>query len=360
MAGRPRIRRRANWPANLHEPRPGYYTYRDPRDGRVHILGRVPMAQAIFEVHEANAFLVSTPRKLVARLGDMGTETIRDLISKMPKEGLKQTTLSSHLTQDRKIEEALGDIRCNELTTKAIASFIEQLKTDGKKRFAQMIRSRLINICQKGVALGWMQSNPASVIEKFSVKVQRKRLTLEAFLMILAKAPEVAPWLENAMLLALVSGQDRSTIARWEQTSIQGDFAIVRRSKTEVDIAIPLDLRLDTIGLSLRDVIARCKRAGVVSRYLIHHIKPSGSTKRGAPIALNGVSSAFAEARVLAGLTEVGAPTFHEIRSLTSRLYKAQGNVDTKALLGHLSDSAANTYQNPRGIEPIKVAVTTR
>lgn len=151
-----------------------------------------------------------------------------------------------------------------------------------------------------------------------------------------------------------------STIARWEQTSIQGDFAIVRRSKTEVDIAIPLDLRLDTIGLSLRDVITRCKRAGVVSRYLIHHIKPSGSTKRGAPIALNGVSSAFAEARVLAGLTEVGAPTFHEIRSLTSRLYKAQGNVDTKALLGHLSDSAANTYQNPRGIEPIKVAVTTR
>src|SRR6185437_7430554 len=54
MAARPRIRRRANWPENLHEPRPGYYTWRDPRDGKTHVLGRMPLAQAIHEAQQAN------------------------------------------------------------------------------------------------------------------------------------------------------------------------------------------------------------------------------------------------------------------------------------------------------------------
>ncbi|CAG4894529.1 hypothetical protein R69919_01848 [Paraburkholderia gardini] len=54
MAARPRIRRRANWPDNLHEPRPGYYTRRDPRDGKTHIPGRIDLALAIFEAQEVN------------------------------------------------------------------------------------------------------------------------------------------------------------------------------------------------------------------------------------------------------------------------------------------------------------------
>ena len=358
MAARPRIRKRANWPANLHEPREGYYTFRDPRDGKVHVLGRIPLAQAIFEVHEANAAIVSAPRKLIDRIQNPGTETVRDLLAKMPKDGLKPTTLASLKTQDSRIAEALGDIRCNELTVKAVSDFIEAMKDAGKKRLAQMIRGRLYIVCRKGMALGWMQSNPVEVIEKFSVKVQRKRLTLETFNRILEKAPEVTPWLERAMLLALVSGQDRSTIANWKRTSVQEDFAVVRRSKTELDIAIPLDIRLDVIGLSLRDVIARCKSTGVVSKYLIHHVRTNGATKRGSPVALNAISAAFARARRLASIDEKGAPTFHEIRSLAKRLYMEQGNVDTKALLGHLSESASNTYANPRGVAPVKVAIS--
>ncbi|SFQ12222.1 phage integrase Arm DNA-binding domain-containing protein [Ralstonia sp. NFACC01] len=61
MAARPRIRKRANWPANLHEPREGYYTFRDPRNGKLHVLGRIPLAQAIFEAHEANAAIAAAP-----------------------------------------------------------------------------------------------------------------------------------------------------------------------------------------------------------------------------------------------------------------------------------------------------------
>lgn len=35
-----------------------------------------------------------------------------------------------------------------------------------------------------------------------------------------------------------------------------------------------------------------------------------------------------------------------------------QGNVDTKALLGHMTDAIADIYVNSRGLEPMKVRIT--
>lgn len=357
MAARPRIRKRANWPANLYEPRQGYYTFRDPRDGKVHVLGRIPLAQAIFEVQEANASIEGGSRRSLADRIDVGPETIRDLLAKMPTDGMKHSSILSFRSIDKKIAEALGDIPCGDLTTKAIAEFIEGVYATGKHRTALKIRSRLTKVCKRGIALGWMSSNPAEATENLKVKVKRSRLTMETFKKILAKAPEVNSWIENAMLLALVSGQDRSTVARWTRASIEGDVAVVHRTKTEVRIAIPLDLRMDAIGMSLRDVIAKCRSTGVVSQYVIHHTTSAGPMKRGDPVRIRSVSVAFAAARRLAGIPEEGAPTFHEIRSLAKRTYVEQGNVDTKALLGHMSDSAANLYADPRGIAPIKVRI---
>ncbi|MBY4716730.1 tyrosine-type recombinase/integrase [Ralstonia mannitolilytica] len=227
----------------------------------------------------------------------------------------------------------------------------------GKHRTALKIRSRLMKVCKRGIALGWMSSNPAEATEQMKVKVRRSRLTMETFLRILDKAPQVNSWIGNAMLLALVSGQDRSTVARWPRSSIEGDVAIVHRTKTEVRIAIPLDLRMDAIGMTLRDVIAKCRSAHVVSQYIVHHTPSSGPMRRGDPVSIKSVSVAFTAARRLAGIPDEGAPTFHEIRSLAKRTYVEQGNVDTKALLGHMSDSAANLYADPRGIAPIKVRI---
>ncbi|MEM5429364.1 phage integrase Arm DNA-binding domain-containing protein [Cupriavidus oxalaticus] len=358
MAARPRIRKRAHFPPNLHEPRPGYYVWRDPRDGKTHVIGRVPTAQAIHEALEAN--LVAERGMATRSLADrvqQGVETVADLIKKMPTEGLKHTTLVARAGYDRLIIKAIGHIECAALTTKDVADMLEAVKAEGKMRWAQAIRSRITAICSKGVALGWMQTNPATVTERVKVKVKRRRMTLDEFNAILAKAPHVAPWLQNAMLLALVSGQDRSTVARWERSFVKGDVAVLQRSKTEVRIAIPLRLRMDAIGMSLGDVVTRCKTTGVVSKYLIHHVRSNGAAKRGDPISLGGMSMAFAEARDLAGITGNDAPTFHEIRSLCKRLYMEQGHVDTKALLGHMTDAMSDLYANSRGLEAIKVRV---
>jgi integrase len=47
-------------------------------------------------------------------------------------------------------------------------------------------------------------------------------------------------------------------------------------------------------------------------------------------------------------------PTFHEIRSLASRLYNKQG-IDDQALLGHKSGSMTAAYRDVRGTEWGKV-----
>lgn len=358
MAARPRIRRRANWPANLHEPRPNYYTWRDPRDGKIHILGRIPLAAAIFEAQQANVVVSESKvtRSLAERLAGEA-KTVSDLIDRMPTEGFKAATLSARKTYDDLIRKEFGKKECKSLTVQDVSDVIEAIRARGKFRWAQAIRSRIIQICAKGVALGWMEKNVAAVTEKMAVKVTRKRLSLEQFHAIFEKAPQVADWLQDAMLLALISGQDRSTVARWETDSIVGDTAIVKRSKTEVRIAIPLALRMGAINMSLADVIERCKSTGIQSAYLIHHRRNFARAPRGSCVKIASLSQGFADARELAGITGENAPTFHEIRSLTKRLYIAQGGVDTKALLGHATEQTANLYANSRGLEPITVKI---
>lgn len=49
-------------------------------------------------------------------------------------------------------------------------------------------------------------------------------------------------------------------------------------------------------------------------------------------------------------------PTFHEIRSLASRLYNKQG-IDDQALLGHKSGTMTAAYRDVRGAEWVEVAL---
>lgn len=357
MAARPRIRKRANWPEHLHEPRPGYFTWRDPRDGKTHILGRMPLAQAMHEAQEANMIVEKSlaTRTLAERLENQD-RTVRDLIARMPKDGLKKSTINSHRDWDRVIAASLGDKDCAAVTTLDIANMIEEIRARGKHRWAKSIRSRCVVLFKKALALGWAEKNPAVVTEEIRPKVLRKRLTLEQFNAILEQAPRVAWWLPNMMLLALVSGQARATLAAWPRNSVKDGEAVVFREKTNRWIAIPVALRMNAIDMSLADVLARCK-SSVLSPYLIHHPKNSGKIKAGASIHPPTISNAFLTARRLAGIPEANAPTFHEIRSLSKRLYMTQGGVDTKALLGHSSEAVAAIYADNRGIEPIRVAI---
>lgn len=359
MAARPRLRKRAHFPPNLHEPRPGYFTWRNPIDKKVHAIGRVPLAQAIQEANEANAKAEGLmPRKSLAERISVGRETMSDLLTSIPTEGLTATTKKKRRSMDKEIGAHIGQIECGALTVRDVAKMLDAITERGQPGWAKDIRNRLIAACTKAISRGWMENNPAAITELPKVVVKRQRLTLDSFKAILAKAPEVNPWLENAMLLAVVSGQDRSVISTWTRRHIKGDIISAKRAKVRryhIEVEIPTALRLDVLGLTMADVIARCKATGVVSQYLIHHMVPNGPARRGDPVKPDTISEAFRDARRLAGIPDEGAPTFHEIRSLAKRLYDQEGRVDTKALLGHTTDATAKLYANSRGAEPIKV-----
>jgi hypothetical protein len=355
---RPRDRRRRDWPTGLREPRPGYYTWRHP-NGKEMAIGRVSLEQAKQEARTANEFVSSQKPSLLERLTG-AANTVADLLEKMPTSDNPNTAKSAR-SLDKKIKAKLGPLPCHALTVAHCAELLEGELAAGRERTAQALRSRLDQVCKRGLQLGWLEFNPAEPTQTREVKTKRARLTLETFRAILEKAPQVNEWLEGAMLLALLTGADRSTLASLERSSIGPEFLTLHRGKTGVRIEIPLRLRLEVVGMTVADAIAAC-RSNVVSkyRYVIHHAREFGNAPLGSSIHPDTMSHSFAAARELAGIEGDNPPTWHEIRSLSKRLYKEQGDVDTKALLGHKTERMSDLYADSRGAEPIRVAYTPK
>lgn len=355
--------RRRDWPRGLYEVRKGYFVWREPGvKGKQHTLGAMPYAQARHEALMANDLLLRRQPSLVDRLQG-ATHTVKELLAELPA-ATKSNTLKGNRSLDKRIIAAIGSLPCRALETKHCAEVIEPLVKERKARMAQALRSRLIVMCQRGAELGWLKGNPAEVTKNPRAEVRRGRLSLEQFMAIHARAAEVAEWLPLAMMLALVSGQDRVTVCNMQRSHVvtmnEERVLMVRRSKTEATnkpFAIPLRLRLDAVGLSLADLL----KASLRSPYYLHHAKAWGNAPTGSRVFPDRVSKAFTAARVLAGIPdEIDgklAPTFHEIRSLSKRLYDKQGGVDTKALLGHASAKTAAIYADTRGSEVAVVKV---
>ncbi|EFG0384845.1 tyrosine-type recombinase/integrase, partial [Escherichia coli] len=93
----------------------------------------------------------------------------------------------------------------------------------------------------------------------------------------------------------------------------------------------------------------------ILSPYLIH----SRHQKQPKPMSKDNLSDYFAKARDLAGIIPPAGktpPTFHEQRSLSERLYRAQG-IDTKTLLGHKVQATTDRYNDTRGQEWVKLVI---
>jgi enterobacteria phage integrase len=365
-----RSARRRGWPDNLYEPRDGYYVWRHPKTRETHILGRIPLAYAKNEAMRANKVIAEQALPdLVAMISGTAGHTMAGLVAEMPV-AEKRSTRNTFRALDKILVEGalvgekrvngLGKVLCADLTVKHCADLLDVMVKAGKGHQASAVRVRLSGVCALGMTKGWMNNNPAEVTAKPKTPVGRARLSLEQFLKI-REASAPWPWLARAMNLALITGQDRSTIAAARREHIIDGHLICHRSKTAAKappLAIPVAIRLEVVGMSLDDLLRA--HTGVLSRFLVHHTEQQGRARPGAAVGVNLITRAFTEARKLAGIPDESAPTFHEIRSLSKRLYDSQGGVDTKALLGHTTDAMAKLYANSRDGAPIRVQVNTK
>lgn len=195
---------------------------------------------------------------------------------------------------------------------------------------------------------GWVDANPALHVKRLPAPVRRSRLTLEQFTAIHDYSRMRMPaWFAIALRLALVTGQRRADLVRLGRGDVRDGHLFVEQQKTGARVAIPLALRLDALNISVADVVRDCieckpldgewlLRTGARPHRQLH---PQTVTyrfwlaqKAAAPYSGEGTP-----------------PTFHEIRSLSARLYRMQG-VDTQTLLGHANASMTEVYEDDRGL----------
>ena len=349
-----------------------YWRYKHPVTGKFHSLG----------TNEAEAIAIATEAN--TRLAEQRTRQVLAISDRIATSKGKTITTSSWLERYQAIQDdrlKSGDIKLNTYKQKAkpvsllreragmklissvdvrdIAQLLDEYITAGQPRMAQVVRSVLIDVFKEAQHYGEVPPgyNPALATKQPRRKITRQRLSLEEWQKIFDIADASHRYMGNAMLLALVTGQRLGDISRMKFSDIWDDHLHVIQEKTGSKIAIPLSLRLNAINWSLRDVVARC-RDYAVSPYLVHFFRTTSQAERGAQVKANTLTMNFSKARDLAGIDwgEGSPATFHEQRSLSERLYEAQG-VDTQKLLGHKSPNQTAKYHDDRGKEWAKIKV---
>lgn len=354
----PRPRKDPRLPPGLRE-RDGYYSWRDPQTGREYGLGR-DRRQAIAEALSANSHIAKRRLSLVERISGAGivwADWCDEFETILLGRNSKPNTLRVRRSQLKRLRSLFPpDMAVSRIDTRDCSEAIEAMLKEGKHRSAQAFRSFLIDCFDRAIARGHRKDNPARVLDTIQFKVQRSRLTLDVFLQ-LYEATRII-WLRNAMALALVSGQDRDSVRNAKFADFRDGGWWNVRSKTGARIFLPLELRLSDFPLSLEDVVRQCRSTGIVSPYLIHQTQRIRGATLGKPIHQDVITRTFsAELRALKlDWGDRRPPTFHEIRSLSGRLYRQQGDVDPQELLGHRDPRTTAIYTDGRG-EWVRVAV---
>ncbi|MDA1381838.1 tyrosine-type recombinase/integrase [Plesiomonas shigelloides subsp. oncorhynchi] len=136
-----------------------------------------------------------------------------------------------------------------------------------------------------------MGYNPAESTREPYVKVQRSRLSLEEFVVIYEQSKKLArkPWVPHVIMLALLTAQREGDLIKIKMSDIDDRHLFVEQQKTGAKIAIPLDIRLDTVDMSLRELLAIIEQESTSPyEYLIHSADGSAIKDPGT------VSKAFA------------------------------------------------------------------
>jgi len=351
-----------------------YWQYKHPITGKFHSLG-TNADEAKQVANEANAIIAEQRTRQIL--------SVNEKIAKM-RESREFITVTTWLDRYLEIQQerlVSGEIKLNSVKQKKkpvdllrqhcgmmflmdvgalqVAEIVDAVKAEGHNRMAQVVRMAIIDVFREAQHAGHVPPgyNPAQATKQPRNRVVRQRLSLDEWQAIFSAAEDHPPYLQSAMLLALVTGQRIGDISNMKFSDIWDDMLHVTQEKTGCRVAIPLSLRCMAIEISLREVVAQCRDA-VVSKYLVHFRHSTSQAVRGDKVSASSITTTFKKARNHCGITwaKGAAPTFHEQRSLSERLYREQG-VDTQKLLGHKTQKMTDRYNDDRGKDWIVVAV---
>ncbi|CNI68207.1 integrase [Yersinia frederiksenii] len=356
MAARKRTYKNRDLPPNLYVRNDGYYSYRHPETKKEFGLGR-DKRNAINQAIEANIQFMdgNISSRLVDRINNNNSITVAEWIKiytiSLNKKGLKEKTMIACNRRLSVINDIFSNRLIVDIKTKDIATLLNDYTNNDKAASARLMRSFLADFFREAIAEGYINLNPVDATKNPKVEVKRSRLSLENFLKIKQAAKNMPSWVVDSMDLAIVTGQRAGDIRKMKWEDIKEDKLFIEQEKTGMKLMIPLDVRIDTLSLSLRDIISRCGNRAIKGETII-------SSEKGETFADKTISSRFTKARALADITWEGIdpPSFHEIRSLSARLYeKEKGKEFSQKILGHKSSQTTDTYRDVRSSEWIEV-----
>jgi integrase len=357
--GRKRLAKNRGFPPNLYQNPAGYFYYKNPQTKQQKGLGR-DRAYAFSEARAANAVLATMkPSSLADWAAGKSDYTLAEWIPvyrelwDQKTQPAANTRYAANTMLRRLVDSDLGAMRMRNIETNHVAKYLESFEQASGAGQARNMRSKLRDVFRWAETQGVIDvgRNPVAATFNPGYKVKRERLSLEQFWAIHAQA---CTWGKNAMMLALVTGQRRDDIANMKFADYKDGFLHVAQGKSGGETKLQLDgsIKLAKLGLSIGDVIAACRDL-IVSRYLVHHTERVSSIKPGDKLRPGGLSDAFREARQRAKIDASEgrtAPTFHEIRSLSERLYREEFGADfAQAVLGHKSAQMTAKYDDLRG-----------
>ncbi|WP_186371290.1 site-specific integrase [Yersinia alsatica] len=368
MAKRPK-RYDANLPRNLtYRRREKSFCWRNPITGIEISLGQIARRDAIAQAIEANNYIESNFQAvaLLERLRapvpppiDPAVNSVATWLKQYTKllnrRELAENTMKMRILQIGYINQKFGKMQIDAITTKHIADFINAYVDEGKSSMAVNLRSVLSDVFREAIADGLISTNPVEATRTPSPKVKRERLDYEAFCKIQVAALQQPKWVSLSMALALMTGQRRDDIRQLKRGDVHDGKLWVIQGKTGNQIAISLSLRLEIMNTTVGEIIEQCLNNSK-SEYLISSASKKSGRKPGA-LNADSLTKAFVKALKATDLVyEVSPPSFHEIRSLASRLYEAEyGKEFAQKLLGHKSMKMTNVYLDSRKNEWVEI-----
>lgn len=351
----------ANLPRNLtYRKKDKAFYWRNPLTKKEISLGQISRRDAVAQAIEANNFLSQnySPASLIEKIKGLDSLTLSKWLERyallLQRRDLAANTYKIRANQLAMIDEKLGGMILKEVGTRHIAEFLDPWVNEGKNTMAAGLRSVLTDVFREAIVEGHITVNPVTPTRTPGIKVKRERLDLEVFAKIRDAANQLPVWFPLAMDLALVTAQRREDVAAMRFSEIRDNRLHVIQQKTGAMLSIPLSLTLPSIGLRLGTVVDRCR---LVSRsdFLISSGKRKNS--QDGSIHPDGLTKKFVAARNLTGLKfSENPPTFHEIRSLSGRLYEAEyGKEFAQKLFGHKSEKMTEMYLDKRQKEYVMI-----
>lgn len=324
--GRNRNVKNRGLPPNLYL-RKGIYYYRDIRTKKEYSVGS-NKSLAVTEAIQANIEIYQPKVSLIQRINNAEQETLHGWLDKyqtiLSQRGLREKTIKDYSNRIGLIKKHFNNKLMDCITPKDVYSFINSYP---KKTMAKLLRSILSDSFNEAIAAGLVNSNPVSITKAPKVIVQRTRLTLEQFQHATSNTTQKY---KNIFLLALLTAQRIGDIVKMRWSDIHNGKLLIEQSKTGAKIAIPITLKLNAVGVSLSDVLENLTN----NSETICDI--------GVAALRNRFSTSLPE--------DESKPTFHEIRSLSARLYEEEKSAEfAKKILGHKSMQMTDKYLDDRG-----------